>query len=68
MIDPDNDLPFEPRIITDEEAETFPKHDQPRMPVALDDDVKIRKIDLEKDNHPAFAVREQYRNRGEKVD
>lgn len=65
----DNDLPFTPRLITDEEADNFPKHAQPKVPTKEDDVEKVKKIDEEKTHgHPAFATRDKYRERGEKVD
>jgi hypothetical protein len=65
----DNDLPFEPRLITEEEAKSFPKHGQPKEPSAQDEEEKIRKIkDEEEHGHPAFAMRDRYRSLGEKVE
>lgn len=58
----DFDFPFEPRIITPEEFDSFPEHGQPEEvePLGL-----LSQLELD---HPAFAVREEYRARGEKVD
>ncbi len=65
----DHDLPFEPRIISHDEAETFPQHGEPVPPdVDLEEDLR-RKKDKEKvHGHPAYQMREAYREQGQKVD
>lgn len=68
MID-EEDFPFDPVFITDEEAELLPPTEQPEEP--SEDQVKetLEKKAHEKiHGHPAFATKEKYRARGEKVD
>ena len=65
----DNDFPFTPRIISEQEAESFPKHGQPRLPTKEDEEEKERRIKHEKEHgQPAFKTRDEYKARGEKVE
>lgn len=64
----ESDLPFEFRVITEEEAEKIPKHEKPMEPSDADEEEKIKKIKHENEHgHPAFAMREEYRKRGDVV-
>lgn len=65
----EHDLPFEPRIIEDDEAITFPPIEEPVEPsLEVEEDFKRKKEKEDREGHPAFAIKEKYRASGHKVD